>query len=279
MSEEITMDKLDMEQVHPKLRQVVESFLAQCRIPLTATVIGSYEYVGDAAYRDGVSFFDPAGYVSKPAGAIRWVKNKKGESKFRIVTRDVQFPRRADYEARRSFETPVERNAIKKLLAYVTPYSPSEIAESVVNHADRAARMWTGEFQKDASVINSLSNAVVMEEVRNLVAQGVTFKTEMFKHIAAASIEAYEETARRQKTTIMQHLVLMKHDGGVDVIYPDERVHVYPTFDALPDFIQQTVGLLRILGVGKEIPGVGVYMNNNMFWVLTKEGYDDGAKN
>jgi hypothetical protein len=196
-----------------------------------------------------------------------------------VITRDVQFPRRADYEARRSFETPVERNTLKKLLAYVTPYSPSEIVESVANHADRVATMWTREFSKDASVTKSLSDATIMEEVRNLIAQGVTFKTKEFRRIVDASISAYEETARRHKTTIKKYLVLMKHDGGVAVIHPDERSHMYPAFDALPDFIQQTVGLLRILGVGEDIPGVGTYMNNNMFWVLTKEGYDDGTQN
>jgi hypothetical protein len=264
--------------VHPELRPIVKDFLLKCKYPFELSFCGTYVHVDGMDYRSGIVFIDPNVPNTSTmhggtniAGRIKLVESKAGINKFRIVTRSMQNTKFKEAERRRSVETVSARNALKAMLTHVTPISIREVAKSREGVADMAIRGWREEFSGEVyHAFKTLQNPTIVEEVRHLQALGVEFKTPEFRRIAEESAGAYEETKRRQNVCFMKHFVMLKKDGSISIATADGKTNIFDRFESLPSFIQEAVGMLKLMDVNIPIPEVGVGAGENMFWVFQK---------
>jgi hypothetical protein len=264
--------------VHPELRPIVKDFLLKCKYPFELSFFGGYVHVDDIDYRLGVLFIDPNVPNTSTmhgganiAGRIKLVESKAGKNKFRIVTRSMQNTKFKEAERRRSVETVSARNALKAMLTHTTPISITEVAESREGVADMAIRGWKEEFSNEIyRAFKTLQSPTIVEEVRHLQALGVEFKTPEFRRIAEESAGAFEETKRRQNVCFMKHFVMLKKDGSISIAGADGKTNIFDRFESLPSFIQEAVGMLKLMDVNIPIPEIGVGAGENMFWIFQK---------
>jgi hypothetical protein len=265
--------------VHPTLRPIVRDFLAKCNYPFELSVCGGYMLEVDGInYRSGVTFIDP-NVTNIPtmfcnpatAGVIKLVYSNAGKEKFRIVTRNIQNGRARDAEHKKSVETLSSRRALKGMLTHITPIGLGELARDATGKADAAVREWKEEFSNTLyRAFRGAHNATIVEEVQHLQALGVEFKTPEFKYIAETAIAAFTESERRKSIRINKYFVKIQKDGSVGTIDPYQIITIFGKFETLPPYIQEAVGVLKLMDANKNIPEVGVNVGDNMFWVFQK---------
>lgn len=279
MSDELTYnDQIKIEEIHPKLRQLVQAFLAKSKYPYRIFGCGRWLYEGaeNAKYPEGVGFFDPDAHNLQACGYLKWQHGDFGRPfKFRVVTRNCISPKYRDRERQCSVETVDESRALKEMMTHFKPFSTHEIVRANDNSARMTIDIWRNEPWNKSHTLFEVDTEIVCKELVNLVAQGVKFATPEFEALAKEGVAAYTEHQLRKKTRIHKRFVHFKRNGNIVVTNagsPDKEnpVDVYTTFEQLPENIQQTISMLRIVGEGERIPGVGVYLNDYMFWVLEK---------
>lgn len=280
MSDELTdNDQIKIEEIHPKLRPLVQAFLAKSKYPYRIFGCGRWLIERNEAgehikYSEGVAFYDPEAYSMQACGYLKWQHGDFGRPyKFRIVTRTKVSPKYRDHERQRSVETIDETRALKEMFTHFKPFTVLEIARAHAEAARTTIEIWRSEPWKKVSESFALDNDVICKEVANLLSQGVKFITPEFEKVAKEGIAAHEEYEARKKTRMHKRLVHFKLNGNIVVTNadsPDKEnpVDVYTTFEQLPENIQQTISMLRILGENSRIPGVGACINEKMFWVL-----------
>lgn len=272
--EETTIDK-----IHPKIRPLVQAFMLRCKYPYKLMAYGRLSRIPNSEgsndyFPDSVFFYDVEAPTLKHAGGIRWT-----EKKFRVITRREQHGRFKDGERRMSIETTDEKRALKEMLKHITPYSVNDIARSHWQEARNVGNMWRNEHSAVIeNTFNSVSPKVILEELRNLLAQGIKFVTPEFQKLVDAGMAAYEETERRKNTTMYAYFVRVKSGGVFEVLSPERstnelngNVTTYNLFEELPEFIQETIAMLRLLDDNARIPGVGARISPTGFWVIQRD--------
>lgn len=269
-------ENIAIEKIHPKLRSVVQEFLLKCKYPFTYTAGGRWlmgkegdQYV---QYASGVAFYDPHAELLAPVGTLKWQHGDFGRPpKFRVVTRKNVHARYKDAERNRSLETSNEQRALKDMLEHFVPYRLDEIAGAHLRAADSNIRNWRYEAEQKASDTCYISRSVMLTELLNMMAQGVEFITPEFQRLATEGIEAEKEHTRRAAAVMEKHFVQITKTGIINVLSP-EGIKNYTAFDQLPTFIQETVGMLKMLGVNNGqyagVNGMGEQTSDNTFWVI-----------
>jgi transposase-like protein len=276
------MSEITIDQVHPKLRPLVKDFLLKCKYPFKLQGSGRYLRVtedgsigeDDVRYHETINFFDPNAETMGHAGAIRWKQNDfNGPYKYRIVTRNVIHQKYTDSERRRSVETLVETRVLKEMLKYIKPFTIHDIAREHDSTSRTLIESWKSEHYRDArDSFRGIPDSSFVRELHNLKAQGVTFVTEEFNRMANVALDAYAETERRQKTIFHQYFVRFAKDGRVVVRKFDGEVTEYNAFEQLPDFIQETIGMLRIMNEDTpRLIGIGARCSENLYWVIQRD--------
>lgn len=263
--------QIAIEEVHPNLRGVVKEFLLKCKYPFEMHLEGAYSTVDGVDYYTVVCFYDPM-YPHLAVGALRWNVNYTGKaSTFRVITRNVLSTRYADSERRRSVDTVNEKKAVKLLVEHVTPFKLSEIASKSYNRVERMERDWRLEFTPDEFGVFRADYAIVYKEFKNLMSYGVSFVTTEFLAAAEKGLAKYEVWKERYQTRFSKWFVKFTNHGEVLVLDEKGDSSRFNSPDLLPEFIQQGVGMLKILNGADNIPGLGVRVSEDTFWVLRKE--------
>jgi Fe-S oxidoreductase len=115
----------------------------------------------------------------------------------------------------------------------------------------------------------------VIREILNLKALGVEFVTEEFQRLVTDGLPAYHENQKRLSQKIAKHFVKFEPNGTINVLSPHGH-SVFTSFDLLPTRIQEVVGMLKLVSnqnvpgepEHRSIPGLGVQVSENAFWVL-----------
>lgn len=270
---------LPVELMHPTLRPVTQEFLRKCKYPYK--VFGGGRWL--MAEEDGeqkqfssmVVFHDPNAETMQPVGSLKWHQGDFGRPfKFRVITRHVMNPKYRDSERRKSIETLDPKRALKEMLTHFTPFELREIAGANNNYADNNIHRWKSEAQHNASHYFNIANDAIVREVQHLVAQGVQFTTTEFQEIALQGIPAYYDSQKRIKTKMHKHFVKFEKNGLISVLSPNGQSS-FTSFNMLPSFIQETIGMLKLMKVSETehatLPGVGQQVSDNMFWVFEQE--------
>jgi len=270
---------MNIEQVHPTLRPLVNAFLLKSKYPFELQPIGRYvEYCppdGSPAemYHLGIKFFDP-NFLDEEAGWITLKCGKDGRDVFGVKGREEVSPRRKNYNDKFSKETKHGANALKLMLKMVKPYSIAEIAGRKAKAVHQHLREWQHELHdKVTEPMRELGHAhrAVIAEMQNLKAQGVQLITAEFRKVMEQSLTYNEEHQYRYTAKVSKAFVSYRGDG-IHLHNSDLSPHtpngVYPNFDALPEDIRGKLAFLKMLKDGESIPEVGVRLDANTFWVL-----------
>ena len=264
--------QITIEEIHPSLRGAVKEFLFKCKYPFEMELDGAYATVDGVDHYTVVHFFDPM-YPILKVGSLRWNINyaRGGASTLRVITRNVLNTRYNDSERRKSIDTVNEKRAVKLLVEHVTPFSLAEIASRSANQITAAEQTWRTEFTPDEFNVFRTDYVNTYKEFKNLLSYGVSFVTPEFRAVAEQGVANYEKWLERHQTRLSQWFVKFTNHGEVLVLTPTGDTLRYNRFESLPEAIQQGVGMLKILSGTDRIPGLGVRVSEDMFWVLKKE--------
>lgn len=264
--------QIAIEEVHPELRGAVKEFLFKCKYPFEMQLDGAYSTVGGVDYYTVVHFFDPM-HPRDMAGSLRWnVNYSTGKpSTLRVITRKVLNTRYNDSERRKSVDTVSEKRAVKLLLEYVTPFTLFEIASKSHHMVCTMERDWREEFTPEEFGLFRTDYVNVYKEFKNLLAHGASFVTPEFRDAAERGVAKYEIWNERRQIQISKWFVMFTDHGEILVQTPTGDTTRFNAFELLPEFIQQGVGMLKLLNGADRILGLGVRVSDNKFWVLKKE--------
>ncbi len=265
-----------IDRVHPELRPVVQQFLLKCKYPFVIKPIGRFLTVDDTMHFNGVEFIDPNAETTARAGALKWQQGDFGKPfRFRIVTRTTLNGRYRDSERRVSVETQDEKRALKEMLTHIKPFTLNEIAHRSAGQVNSCISTWRNEFGTTLNAAFHLPQQAVIREILNLKALGVEFVTEEFQRLVTDGLPAYHENQKRLSQKIAKHFVKFESNGTINVLSPHGH-SVFTSFDLLPTRIQEVVGMLKLVSnqnvpgepEHRSIPGLGVQVSENAFWVL-----------
>lgn len=263
--------------VVPQVAELAKEFMSKIRYSFDTEVCGRFvRYEGydteRVEYYSRLKFIDPAAPEMRPVGTIAWM-----DDKYRIITRNLLNNRFKDSERRRSIETADPKRALREMLRHFSPYTMHELGAHHMSHGKRAIDCWRDESSLDVSTSLRVPNSIMVQEMKNLIAQGVRFATAEFQGIAERTVAAYDEMARRAKVKVVMHLVKFMPDDSIRTMAYAENgagvpeVNRYLSFAQMPERLQQGVGMLRMLQDNTRIDGFGTRVSDTTFWVLERD--------
>jgi hypothetical protein len=175
------------------------------------------------------------------------------------------------------------KKAIKTALKYLMPYTTKDIAE--VSFSKFSSEVTTASDQAKTKLyreLRELSGNVLCEELRHLLKQGASFKTNEFQNFAVRADELFGELDDESKRDVNAQFVYVYDGGGrmyADVINTlDPRnegilktnkivqTHTY-RMEELPSDIVEKVSVLNILTDDQYVARVGLRVSANTFWI------------
>jgi hypothetical protein len=171
--------------------------------------------------------------------------------------------------------------AVKNALANLLPYTAREMAgieyPTMREKSEESGRV---KASKLPTLLNAVTHGVLMNEVRALHAAGVTFTTPEFQSIVDNMDEAVQlANAERSKRVDMVLVSFVERNGSMMADCSEARdvrnnhwpnvadeVNTYPLAD-VPQFIVEKVSVLQGLDNGNHVDGVGVKIDDKLFWV------------
>jgi len=262
---------LTIDQVHPAIRDLVNTFLLKSKHPFEMIAHGGQVMRGEETYNKGVAFWDN-NYDREHAGKLRIEVDNKDRLVYVITGREEVSPRRKTLDERWSKRTTDPKKVVKLMLSMITPYTLESIAMSYNKPVREHLRGWR--YENDAKVKEPLrqlgsSHMAMVKELKNLKALGVNFVTQEFRNIAEQTLAYHEEHEYRENAKVAQIFVSYRDDGihlFDNNASPKEQV--YTSFDTLPEDTRGKVAFLKMLKDGEAIPEVGLRVDSKTFWVL-----------
>jgi hypothetical protein len=262
----------------PQIADLATEFMSKIRYSFDTEVCGRFLRRSNADTDDFVDLFsrirflDPAAPEMKPVGTIAWM-----EGKYRIITRNLLNNRFKDTERKYSVDTADPKRALKEMLKHFSPYTMHELGAYHIPHSRRAVDNWRYEASQETSSALRVPNSIMVQEMKNLMAQGVQFATAEFQAIANRTVAAYDEMARRAKVKVIMHMVKFMPDNSIKTLAYAENgadtpeINKYLSFEQMPERLQQGVGMLRMLQDNTRIDGFGTRVSDTTFWVLERD--------
>lgn len=235
------------------------------------------------AYADVQVYIEGSDYVVGRIGfGKKYGIREADKSTYMIHSRKIENEKFAEHrdQYHMTFVTDLKK-ALKMALTKLTPYSPKEMADlsfHTFKHNLEGAR-----GQVKDKLINMLSplqgREVLLTEVRNLIAQGVSFTTPQFIEAAEQIVQAEREWEAVRHKPMHGYYVYVRMVGDeqwVDVIdaVDMQRRHgvhdcthtSFPVSD-LPEDIQGKIAVLAMAEVGQYMQGVGRHVSTKAFWI------------
>lgn len=261
----VTLDQLD--RVHPNIRSLITSFMNKSRYPFVMVTTGTAWVVkADGTYESlpaGVHFYDPKTPEMANVGSLV-LDNKSGGALIRVRTRHELYSRYRSSDDRRSVRTKDEKKALREALKYIAPYTTQEIVKFHSQHQRRLVDNWLSEVRRP----DGIPVPVLLVELENLVRQGVTFITPEFNKFVDESVAAYKEAERRRNTKVLTYFVKFGTDGVLVHDATNNTPTTYPTLENTPEFVREAISMLDIMGVEKEVTGLGIKTTPTTYWVM-----------
>lgn len=209
---------------------------------------------------------------------------RSGPHKYVLYARGIQndmfHNSRKQYHMRSSLNL---KPVLKVTQSYLIPYTLAECAtldyDLICRRSDQAKNDKQAVLRKlvDAAMVPN----VFTNEVRHLMASGVTFLTPEFKALAAGLDEATQlSIAERNRRVDMVMVHFIDRSGEVVaecVEVKNIRGNNKPVFDGggittyrmteVPQFIVEKVSVLQTLDKGTFIDSVGMKLDDKLFWV------------
>ena len=175
------------------------------------------------------------------------------------------------------------KKATKTALGKLTPYSPKEMAliSFPLFQSDLKDVYWEAHTKLNKIVDPLAERSVLLTEVRNLIAMGVSFSTSEFIEAAKQVVQADKDWEAMKVHKFDAYYIYVRLVGGqqwVDVVEtPDARVRkdyeieklsvTSMPIDDLPDDVKGKLAVLSIATNDQFMEGVGRRVSDKSFWV------------
>jgi hypothetical protein len=166
------------------------------------------------------------------------------------------------------------KKMFKYMKEYIKPFSGQEIAQKSYRGVQHEFETWQRKAHwgvKEA--LNQLEPKDFMEGIAKLQALGIEPPTEKFAELAKTAIPHFEEMKRRDAMEEPNYHIAINPDDSVVVTIMrgnDKGSSIKESLDACPLFIQQNVGMLKMVNDNERIPEVGTKVNTTQFWIEGK---------
>jgi len=210
-----------------------------------------------------VLFLDPAYPDRKPIGIIMY---ESYHDQYEIYNRNTTVSRGDRYKNMRADRTKDIKKAVSIFKKQVTLYEEEEVANLSSGEAYDAMIAWVAEINVPSSLLQNLDH---IEEVSNLVQQGVTFKTATFKNAVEHLPNAIEKHRRREIANLEMVCVIENRNGGLSISKKGSRIlYRYESPEQLPASILGKFSLLRIIPPSTHLPEVGYRTADGVSWIF-----------
>ena len=221
------------------------------------------------------SRFETDRFTKENMPAMIWWEEKDGKIQYTVESRLIQNDKYAayndDYHTRRTSDP---KKLFKYMKEYVKPFTAQEIANRTLKQADQAFDAWQSDMYRNVRrTVNNIDFDDILEEVCRLKAIGVQPQTERFKNVYDKGVEAYQSYKEiRNKKFSRIHVFICNDDSVTITTLPnapskDSGVQIYESIDKSPTYIQEQVGMLRMMDAGKMVPHVGFKASDKEFWI------------
>jgi hypothetical protein len=259
----------DVEKLTPRYAQLLADFRRTqiSRFPVEVRVISS-EFVAFVDSRFPVSP-NASASVRNSIGSV-YSDGDKIVVESRLIQNEKYNMHNTDYHTRKTQDI---RKVLKYMKEYLKPYTAQEVANRTLSNAKQAFNehkekaMWKARGYK----LDDLD--ALYEEVMHMKTLGYEPKTNAVKKLVNEGFPALEQYMKTKDTEFPRvhvHIapdesvtiaVLMKHSNL------ETGAYTHDSLAAAPAFIQQQVGLLKMMDKNTHVPDVGYKSSDTEFWI------------
>jgi hypothetical protein len=259
----------DVEKLSPRYVQLLADFRRTqiSRFPVEVRVINA-EFIAFVDSRFPVSPNASAG-VRNSIGSV-YSDGDKIVIESRLIQNEKYNMHNTDYHTRKTQDI---RKVLKYMKEYLKPYTAQEIANRTMQSAKQAFNehkekaMWKARNYK-------LDNIdVLYEEVMHMKMLGYEPKTNAVKKLIDEGFPALEQYMKTKDTEFPRVHVHIAPDESVTVAVLAKQsnlemgAYTHDSLAAAPTFIQQQVGLLKMMDKNTHVPDVGYKSSDTEFWI------------
>ena len=256
----------------PQLKQLVNEFrrVQVSRFPIeVVTDDGSGMMVGFVDSRFPTDRFNVSNML-----AMLYVESLGEKPNIVIESRLIENEKFARHNDKfRTRSTHDLKKMFKYMKEYIKPFSGQEVAQKSYRAMQNEFDNWRRKPNwavKEA--LNQLGPKDWMEGIGKLQELGV-LPTDMFAELAKTAIPHFDEMKRRDAMEEPNYHINLNPDDSVVVTImrgEEKGSSVKESMDACPMFIQQAVGMLKMMDDRERIPEIGTKVSSKEFWVEGK---------
>jgi hypothetical protein len=260
----------DVEKLSPRYVQLLADFRRTqiSRFPVEVRVINA-EFVAFVDSRFPVSPNASAG-VRNSIGSVYSDDKGRVVVESRLIQNEKFNLHNSDYHTRKTQDP---RKALKYMKEYIKPYTSHEIANRTKGVAEQAFTDHRDKVVWKARDYRLQDIEVLHAEILHMKTMGYEPKTDAVRKMMTEGFEHIEHAMRMKDAEFPRVHVYLAPDDTVNVavLSPKSGLEVgvmsYDSLAAAPTFIQQHVGMLRIMDDRSHVPDVGYKASATEFWI------------
>jgi hypothetical protein len=256
----------------PQLKHLINEFrrVQVSRFPIEVVVEGDGTLIGFVDSRFPTDRFNVSNML-----AMLYVENTGEKPTIIIESRLIKNDKYAVHNDKyRTRSTHDIKKMFKYMKEYIKPFSGQEVAQKSYRGMQHEFEQWqTKAHWGIRESLRELDTKDWMEGIIKLQALGIEPPTEKFAELARTAIPQYEEHIRRQAMEEPNYHIHLNPDDSVVVTImrgDDKGSSTKESLDACPLFIQQAVGMLRMVDDRERVPEVGTRVSPKEFWIEGK---------
>lgn len=213
--------------------------------------------------------YEETGNVNKILGAV-YLSDGKLVVESRLIQNEKYNMHNTDFHTRKTQDT---RKVLKYMKEYIKPYTAHEIANRTFSIAEQAFDDYKTKVIWKAQEYRLFDMGAIYAELMHMKAVGYEPKTEKVKNMMTEGFDHIEHSIRVKDTEFPRVHVYVAPDETVNVavLSPKSGLEVgvssYESLAAAPTFIQQHVGILKIMEDRSHVPDIGYKASANEFWI------------
>lgn len=166
------------------------------------------------------------------------------------------------------------KKMFKYMKEYIKPFSGQEIAQKSYRSIENTFDSWRSKAEWEMrESLHRLTDEDWIEGIVKLQALGIEPPTNKFAELFKTAIPQYDEHKRRQAMKKPNYHIHVNPDDSfvITIMRGEEKgSQTVESLEACPLFIQQNVGMLKMVSDGDRIPEVGTKVTATQFWIEGK---------
>ena len=256
----------------PQLKHLINEFrrVQVSRFPIEVVAITDGNTLGFVDSRFPTDRFNVSNML-----AMLYVESEGEKPTLTIESRLIKNDKYATHNDKyRTRSTHDIKKMFKYMKEYIKPFSGQEVAQKSYRGVQHDFEQWQTKSAWDVrEALRELDWNDWMEGIGRLQALGIEPPTKKFAELARTAIPHFEEMKRRNAMEEPNYHIHLNPDDSVVVTImrgEDKGSLTKESLDACPLFIQQAVGMLRMVDDRERVPEVGTRVSPKEFWIEGK---------